>query len=300
MLKQKISNKNIFILILLILLILFFSYILFKNIINNKDSFGMVESFGGEGESAAFDVTTYKKWTFPNADGKWYTVIQNGYKINFTDTGLNVNNKQLSILFLYNCLGKSHSWRTIFRFTNDGQDNSNDSRVPLLKVIPNSDRLYLRMSTNSGVDDGLNLNDISPPFGIPIFIAIVIDNNKLSFYINGALAASNNNMNVIHSRNSNTKFSIGDQWYGGSGVNIKNFTLYDGALSPEDISTVYNRLQLNSGKDGSIGERGDQGPSGDVGQVGYSGEKGEKGDIGEQGPRGDPGNFAYLKTKEKI
>jgi len=304
MFKQKFSNKNIFILILLILLILFFSYIIFKNLTYNK------ESFGGEGEAAAFDVTTYKKWIFPNADGKWYTIVKNGYKINFTDTGLNVNNRRLSILFLYNSPGKSGSWRTIFRFSNDDKDITKDSRVPLLKLKPNSNALYLRMSSDSGVDDGLNLDNILVPFGIPVFIGIVIDDNKLSFYLNGALAESRD-MNVIHSRNSNTKFSIGDSFYEG-GVNIKNFTLYDGALTAQDIRTVYNSLELSSGKDGKAGAAGASGPQGipgepgvqgspgAIGPFGAVGEKGDKGDTGDQGPEGEPGDPAVFKSVETI
>jgi len=310
MFKQKFSNKNIFILILLILLILFFGYIFFKNIIKNLDSFGLLESFGGIGESAAFDVTTYKKWIFPDADGKWYTIKKNGYKINFTDTGLNVNNRRLSILFLYNCPGKSGSWRTIFRFSNDDKDISKDSRVPLLKVIPYSKALVLRMSTNSGVDDGLNIDNVPVPFGVPVFLAIVIDDNKLSFYVNGALAESRD-MNVIHSRNSNTKFSIGDQWYEG-GVNIKNFTLYDGALTKDDIMSVFSTLSLNSGKDGKAGAPGAKGPQGTpgttgiegspgaIGAFGAQGEKGDKGDTGDQGQEGEPGDPAVFKSVETI
>ena len=127
---------------------------------------------------------------------------------------------------------------------------------------------------------------------------LVNEKNNFTFYVNGN-AVKSMDYGDIYSRNINTKIYIGDHFdgYGNDGnVLIKNFTVYDGALSETDVTNIYNKLnELSVGPPGQAGPPGPPGQAGLIGLTGPSGAKGDKGDPGEkgdpgiQGEKGDPG-----------
>jgi hypothetical protein len=298
MFKKKFSNiKNLFIFLLLILLIIFLIYLFFKSISKNN-LFNSIEYFGGEGESAAFDIVGYKKWTFPKSDGKWYTVTKNGYKMNFADTGMNTDSKKLSILFIYNCLEKSDRWRNIFHFTNDNQNYNMGSRVPALWITPDyTNTFHFTFSTSSNNNEILETTKNLMPFDIPLFVGFVLDENIARIYINGILVIEQS-YNNIQKRNKDTILYIGDPWYE-SDILIKNFTLYDSALTIDDIKNVYNSLESSIVKNGNKGPNGPKGAEGPMGLTGPKGDKGMKGDKGDTGPigiQGPPSSIQVIDT----
>jgi len=310
MFKKKFSNiKNLFIFLLLILLIIFFIYIIFNNL--SKNMIGPLESFGSIGESAAFDITGYKKWTFPDSDGIWYTIKPSGYKMNFADTGMTVDSKKMSILFLYNCLEKSGAWRNIFHFTNDNQNAVTDSRVPALWVKnDNTNTLHFTLGSDSNKNEVLETAESQMPFGIPALVGFVLEDNIARIYINDTLIIEKS-FNNIHKRKDTTTFYIGDPWHE-SGILIKNFTLYDDALKQEDITNVFNGLQptiIKNGEPGTAGTPGEkgppgakgaQGPPGIPGLQGPTGIKGIKGDKGDTGPIGPQGPTSSIQMIDKL
>jgi hypothetical protein len=259
-----------------VLLFLFLLVVLFLLNITN-----VLENFGGSSDAAAFDVPTLKKWTLPDSNN-WYRLKPNGYIVKFKDLGFTMPNKKLSIVFLYNDLLGSTSWRNLFRFSDVAdrpyQGVDTGERIPSMYVIPDgANKFHIRFGTDSGTNDGYDTN-ILLPMGVPAFIGLVFDDNTFSLYINNILVWSSG-YNNIYPRSDKTTLYIGDNQFPTDGnIYIKNFTLYDGALTQADINKIYDKL-----------EAGPQGPAGTPGAAGPPGQAGIAGAAGSQGPAGTPG-----------
>jgi len=274
--RKALSTKFI---ILLVILICIFILIY---------QFTFMEPFGGSSDTVAFSkITNFNRWTFDQSN-TWYKLVQNAYNIQLNQTGIDVNNKNISILFLMNNFGGRNFWRNIFHFTNTGGNCCGDGdRMPAMWIWPdNTNHFHIRFSTDSDGNDGINTNaDI--PFGKSTFVALVFDNNTLSVYIDNILIQSQN-FNNIHKRNNNTKLYIGDPWHSNDGsIFIKNFNLYNGALTANDIDTIYNAL--DAGAPGAPGAAGASGTAGASGAAGATGAPGATGATGAPGKPGKPG-----------
>jgi hypothetical protein len=278
-------NLEYFILILLIFLLIF---IMYRNI-------KYIEPFGGSSDAVAFTIPSQKRWTFDQSI-KWYQIKQNGYSIRFYQTGINVYNKNISFLFLINVFKVANFWRNIFHFTSTARDCCNrGDRLPAMWIRPDKTHSYhIRFSTDSYGNDGIDMEGYNLSLGVPIFIGLVFNNNTFSIYINNILYQQNN-YNNIHKRNNNTVLYIGNPWYKQDGnVYIKNFTIYDGALSQQDIKNVYDKLsEKPSGSIGPPGIAGQSGIPGKNGAPGPIGQQGQVGDNGPTGPTGPKGNIGY-------
>jgi len=280
--KQLLSSKYLFLLILFFLIIIIVSVfsITYKNII---------ESFGGSNTADAFNIPSLKKWICPDTTN-WFTPKLKGYK--FSDLGFTTPNKVMSVSFLLCIMRSDGNWRQIFRISNkpNGDDigNSGEGRVPGLWIYPvnptnnpQTSQLHFRVATDSGNNDGLDPN-VFIPMAVPFLITFVINNNNIKFYINN-IDTSTQDFKNIRPRNSNATLWISD-WNGNSNFFIKNFTLYDGALTQNDVNNIYDKLF--QGVIGPIGPAGAQGPIGPVGAQGPIGPVGLQGPIG---PAGVPG-----------
>ena len=256
-------NKNIF-LIFLILFILLILYIFYygKSIIES-----FVDSVN---TSAAFNVPVLKKWTFPDSTD-WFKLPGKGKEKSYIYRDLGFSNTQesfdsISISFLINIVSGLDKWRTIFHFSNRG---TIIDRVPAMFIYPdNTSKSQIRYSTNLNRNDGF---DVTIPMGIPTLTTLVFDKNNVTFYLNGD-AVKSMRYTDIHPRNINTKIYIGDHFdgHGNDGnVLIKNFTIYDGALTEMDVKNMYNILSLgSSGSSGSLDPAGLEGPTGPKGDQG--------------------------------
>ena len=275
---RQLSNKLLF-LILILLIIVFLFYIFFKNII--------IENFGGSNDDVAFDIPTLKKWSFEESKS-WYKILKGGYKKNFSELGFTTPNSKLSILFLFTNLKGTDYWRNIFRFTNTSNDCCNKGdRIPALWVRPdNNNNFHVRFSTDANGNDGIDTG-ILFPMGVPILIGLVFDGNTFTLYYNNIMAY-NSTFNNIMARDSNTVLQIADSFYEQDGsLFIKNFTLYDGALTQTDINSIYDKL--SQGADGADGPAGPAGPDGPAGVAGPAGAAGPAGVSGSAGPAGIAG-----------
>jgi len=275
------NKKNfLFLFIVLISVIIFFIFF------NTKQKY--YESFGSSSDSAAFLIPSQKKWTFSSSNISWYKITQNGYNIKLNQTGIDVNNQNISVLFLFCSNGGQNYWRNIFHFTNANKDCCNaGDRIPAMWINPdNGNRFHTAVSTNTSANTIIDTSS-SLPFGIPVFVGLVIDGNTISLYINNILTFQQN-YSRIDKRNDKTTLYIGDPWYKQDGnLYIKNFTLYDGALTQQDINNVY--AALSQGPSGPTGPAGPAGPGGAVGAVGAPGAAGEMGPIGPTGQMGPIG-----------
>jgi hypothetical protein len=281
--KQLFSSKYLLFILFLIIIIVSIFLITYKNIL---------EGFGGSNTAAAFEIPSLKKWVCPDTKD-WFTPKLKSYK--FSDLGFTTPNKVMSVSFLLCIMRSDVNWREIFRISNkpNGDDigNGGEGRVPGLWIFPanptnnpQTSQLHFRVATDSGINDGLDSN-IFIPMAVPFLITYVINNNNIKLYINN-INTSNQDFNNIRQRNSNATLWIAD-WNGNSNFFIKNFTLYDGALSQNDVNNIYDKL--DQGVTGPIGPAGVAGPIGPAGVAGPPGPAGVAGPIGPAGMAGPPG-----------
>lgn len=182
-----------------------------------------------------------KTWYF-NKSSSWYKLKQGVDIIPFKDTGFSTNSPEISITFSYNNLKGQPYWRNIFHFTNNN-DNWGDigDRVPAMWVMPdNTNNFHIVTSTDNNPNYWHNTTD-NQPFGVPVFIAIVVESQQIKYYKNNNLIETITCDGNISTRNNNTTLQIGDAWHGQDGsILIKDFTLYDTALTSQQINQMYD------------------------------------------------------------
>ena len=178
-----------------------------------------------------------KEWKFPNSIN-WYTVSQNGYSIKMSDTGIKLPTKQYSISFLYNLNATKPSWTNIFHITNtDNNCCDRGDRIPALWVKPNETTFHIRMSTNDSDNDGIDID--ASPVNNKILVTFIFDNNIFTMYINNSKKITET-FNNIEEISRNAILYIGDPWYEhNETVNIRDFTIYNGVLTTDQISNIY-------------------------------------------------------------
>ena len=194
-----------------------------------------VERFGSFGKM--------KRWKFDQS-ADWYPVVQNGYSIKLSETGMTLPTKKYSFSFMYTYQAISPYWNNIFHFSNDA---SNYSRNPALWVIPGTTDFHLRIATNNSWNDGIDTNHQQMRkinLHEQVLIVMTFDNNVCSIYYDGVKVFSRSFNNIRELQPDATLF-IGDPWHWNNGkIKIKDFTLYDGILSPRDIYNTYKETRF--------------------------------------------------------
>jgi hypothetical protein len=278
------------------------SIIIFFIFFNTKQEY--YESFGSSIDSTAFSIPSQNnKWTF--SDSSWYQIKEGGLTTKLSDmSGINLEKDQnISVLFLFNNFSGQNYLRNIFHFMNNKTDSgTNGERILAMWVDYKNTNTFMLEIEGSKPDPKNNKNKInvpntvnfpssSLPFGIPVFVGIVINGNTISLYINNILIFYNDYTNssiTINKITKDTILYIGDPRYKQDGnLYIKNFTVYNGALSQQDINNVY--AALSQGSSGPTGPTGPAGPGGAVGAVGAPGDDGQIGPIGPTGQAGPIG-----------
>ncbi len=230
--------------IIYFLLFLLAIFILMKIVLNVNSKTN--EGFNNENIELAFNSPPFKKWVLDQSKKNWFKPNQNEYKIPFKDFGFDTNNNtKFSISFLYTGFKGSGEWRNIFRFTdseNPDSDGGMGDRNPALWVYPdNTNQFHFRFGTNGNSNDGLD-SSILIPFGIPVLVTYVMNDNKISCYINDVLVNSGD-FNNVYPRSDKTTLYVSSKNYKSDDIRIKNLTFYDGALTDQDIQIIYNKLQ---------------------------------------------------------
>ena len=234
---KKWFNKNIVLLLFLFFMLLL--YVLFAKSIKSFTE-GLNES----------SLSNIKKWKFHKSNN-WYTIKQGEDSIPFSETGFDTNKPEITIVFLLNNLHGQPYWRNIFHFTNtDHACCEKGDRIPAMWVTPdNTNNFHITISTEGYGNDWFNTNN-NMPFGIPVFIAVVVQKQKIQYYVNNILAMEKNYDSYILYRTKTTKLYIGNPWEQQDGnIHIKDFTLYDGALTQAQINEVYKSMtDINANK----------------------------------------------------
>jgi hypothetical protein len=233
-----------------------------------------------------------KTWKFDQS-AKWHTIKQNGFNIKFKDMGI-TQYANVSFSFLLKIKNVSNNWRNIFHVTNTNNDWQNPGdRAPSVWIFPdNTTRLHMRFSTNADRNDGLDTSYL-PNLYEPVFITMVFNGNNFKHYLNGMLVDSRDYGSIVP-RTPDTILYIGDPWYGqDDGIQVRNFTVYEGALTDADINDIYDSVMMGpagpSGKDGAEGKAGPAGPAGPSGTAGAVGPAGPAGPAGAAGVAGKAG-----------
>ena len=204
-----------------------------------------VKSYEGLGlASDSKNLSNIKTWYFRKSKS-WYKIKSGVDFINFKDTGFSTNTPEITITFLYNnSMGKDY-WRNIFHFTNTDNNCCNKGdRVPAIWVTPdNTNIFHITVSTENDGNSWFNTTN-NIPFGSAVFIAVVVKRRAIQYYINNTLIMTNNYDYDIVNRNDNTKLYIGDKWHNQNdgSILIKDFTLYDSALTSAQINEVYSLM----------------------------------------------------------
>ena len=290
---MKVSKyRENFIVFFIILLLVVILYLLYKYLLNKK----IIENFNEDSTEMALTSPSIKKWMF-NDSKSWYTIKQNGFSKTMKDMGITANNTNLSIAFLLNITTIYGGWRNIFHFSND----NDGSRIPAMWIHGGQTRFHIRFATNASTNDGIDTNpqyNITP--NTPFLITLVFKGNNFKYYLNDKEIDSYT-PGSIQSRSDSTKLYISDPWYNSEGIQIKNFTVYDGALSPSDVTSIFsllnNSIKIMAGPPGPAGPTGPAGPAGPAGRDGKDGPQGIQGNIGPiglDGPQGIQGNIGPI------
>ena len=206
-----------------------------------------VKSYEGLGLGLASDLndlSNIKRWYFKKSTS-WYKIKRGVDVIQFKDTGFSTNNPEITITFLYNNLMGKDYWRNIFHFTNTDNNCCNKGdRVPAIWVTPdNTNNFHITVSTENDGNSWFNTNN-DIPFSSAVFVGIVVQPKTIKYYINNTLMMTKNYDSNILNRNDNTKLYIGDKWHtqDDGSILIKDFTLYDDALTSDQINQVYSSM----------------------------------------------------------
>jgi hypothetical protein len=197
-------------------------------------------------------LSNIKTWYFRKSR-RWYKIKRGVDVIDFDDIGFSSNTPEITITFLYNNLMGKGYWRNIFHFTNTDKNCCGvGDRVPAMWVLPdNTNNFHITVSTKNNENEyngneWFNTNN-NIPFSTPVFIGIVVQHRAIKYYINNTLIMTKNYDYDIVKWSNETKLSklyIGDKWHtqDDKSILIKDFTLYDAALTSDQINEVYSSM----------------------------------------------------------
>jgi hypothetical protein len=287
------NKKNLIILFVVFLILVLLYFALFKHR-PSLESFATNDATIAAFTESNLSVTKLNP-ILPSFGSGWYKV-QSSDKMSYS-TMFFTNNITMSVSFLYTCISPSKSYRNIFRFSNDpnGADNKS-GRVPALYINNDgTNTLIFQSSTSANQYDGITTTPL--PFGTPMLITFVIavdaqtKQQTISFYLNNIRAQQSSVSSPFIARTADTVYYVGDSSAKNQdGVYIYGMTFYDGALTQNDVNTIYNKLQEGTmGPAGPTGPQGAQGPQGAEGPAGVAGPAGSQGPAGPAGPAGKDG-----------
>jgi hypothetical protein len=233
----------------------------------------------------AVNLPPNKKWSFV-VSNSWYKLRVNDYKMYLRDMNFS-QYENMTISFSIQINNGHNEWRNIFHFTQDGKNCcERGQRIPAMWIFPdNTTNMHIRFSTDADGNDGINTldytNNIS--FGKPYLLTIVFNGNNFTMYINKTQIVSKN-YGAIYKRNADTLMYLGDPWHSANdGLLINNFTIYDGALTREDVEKMVNKSQESPSIVGPTGPTGKNGENGSAGPTGFTGPTGSTGPTGPTG-----------------
>jgi hypothetical protein len=185
-------------------------------------------------------------WIFESSSGRWITPKQNTLIGDWSMTNIK-NSTIMTITFWLNIKELNSQTRSIFHVTSTNNDNTNiGDRTPGLWIRQNITNLVVRNDSTTTLNLGISESTYTPTLNTPVFVTIVYNTTTLSLYINAALSDTISYSPALQKASSNSKFYISDPWWISTGYKIKDFSLYDSALSEKNIKMIYNNSRNNN------------------------------------------------------
>jgi len=184
-------------------------------------------------------------WVFESSSDLWMTPIQNTLIGDWSTTNVK-NSAIMSVSFWINISELNPYYRNIFHVSNQNKDCCDiGNRVPAMWICPSSSKLTVGadISTNGNASPGCSLSNT---LNTNIFITLVFNTTTMVLYANAESQQTYTYSSPIVSANSDAQFYISDPWYVSTGYQIKDFSLYDFALSSNEVKMIYNEAKNNS------------------------------------------------------
>jgi hypothetical protein len=151
------------------------------------------------------------------------------------------NSTTMTVAFWINISETNPGWRNIFHVSNQNVGCCNiGNRVPGMWLCENTTQVYIRHDSSTKGDDGPGCSSYQIPLNTNVFITIVFDTNKMTFYANAIIQQTYTFSSALISASSDASFYMRDPWNSDIGFQIKNFSLYNSVFSSSDVTNLYN------------------------------------------------------------
>ena len=185
-------------------------------------------------------------WVYESSSDLWITPTQNTLIGDWSITNIK-NSTIMTISFWLNITELNSQNRNIFHVSGSNNDNTNiGDRTPGLWIRENITNLVVRNDSTTTLNLGISQSTYTPILNIPIFVTIVYNTTTVSLYVNASLSDTFTYSPAIQEASSNAQFYISDPWWLSTGYQIKDFSLYDSALSTNDVKMIYMNAKNSS------------------------------------------------------
>jgi hypothetical protein len=185
-------------------------------------------------------------WVYESSSDLWITPTQNTLIGDWSTTNIK-NSTIMTISFWLNITSLNPSWRNIFHVSGSNNDITNiGDRTPAVWIEPNITNIHIRNDSTTTTNLGIFGSTFTPILNTPIFVTIIYNTTILSLYINDNLSDTFTYSPGMQEASSDAQFYISDPWYPSTGYQIKDFSLYDSALSTNDVKMIYMEAKNNS------------------------------------------------------
>ena len=175
-------------------------------------------------------------WIYDKTINNWYITVQNNLVDKWSNLNIN-SNTYMTISFYINPGLTNSNVKSIFQLCNINQQCCVvGTRIPYLELY--SGKLYLFFDTTKNSGEGINFSINSNQIS---YITLTFNYNTIKAYVNGKIVSNQLFSDPLEKAVNNASLYISNPWYP-TGVNIKDFTIYNYVLSDNEIKYYYNDI----------------------------------------------------------
>ena len=185
-------------------------------------------------------------WVYETSSDLWITPNQNTLIGDWSTTNIK-NSTIMTISFWLNITDLNPNWRNIFHVSGSNNDWQNiGDRAPAVWIYPNFTNLHVRNDSTTTTNLGISQSTYTPILNTPVFVTIIYNTTTVTLYVNDSLSDTFTYSPGMEEASSDAQFYISDPWYISTGYQIKDFSLYDSALSTNDVKMIYMEAKNSS------------------------------------------------------
>ena len=185
-------------------------------------------------------------WVYETSSDLWITPNQNTLIGDWSTTNIK-NSTIMTISFWLNITDLNPNWRNIFHVSGSNNDWQNiGDRAPAVWIYPNFTNLHVRNDSTTTTNLGISQSTYTPILKTPVFVTIIYNTTTVTLYVNDSLSDTFTYSPGMEEASSDAQFYISDPWYISTGYQIKDFSLYDSALSTNDVKMIYMEAKNSS------------------------------------------------------